>query len=308
MNPGISVVFPVGDRLDFLAEAIESVLAQTFADFELIVVLDGVSPAVQACVESYRDERIRVLRMPLNLGVSNARNAALRSARAPYAALMDSDDVALPHRFATQHAWLQAHPELTVCASNAVKITDTGERRPMVYPETDGTIKARLLLVDSSVLNPTAMMRMDFIRRHRIEYDANLPRDQDHRFYTEMMRSGASFYGIQEQLLLYRRHATNATKNRDAVDLEKSRVREVLLPAFFPELTGTECRMLLRGMCIDATMNFDEACLFVVALNKAAREGRSFHGEDRAELRRILGRYHQRVQKSFAGLLPAQPS
>ncbi|HSV45055.1 MAG TPA: glycosyltransferase, partial [Ramlibacter sp.] len=220
MNPKISVVFPVGNRLDFLAEALESVLAQTFADFELIVVLDGVYPEVQACVEGYRDERIRVVTMPLNLGVSNARNAALRLARAPYAALMDSDDVALPHRFATQHAWLEAHPELTVCASNAIKITDGGERRPMLYPETDGSIKARLLLVDSSVLNPTAMMRMDFIRQHRIEYDANMPRDQDHRFYTEMMRAGARFYGIQQQLLLYRRHPNNATKNRDSVDTE----------------------------------------------------------------------------------------
>lgn len=307
MNPKISVVFPVGNRLEFLPEAIESVLAQTFTDFELIVVLDGVFPEVLACVESYRDERIRLVRMPLNLGVSNARNAALRSARAPYAALMDSDDVALPHRFATQHAWLEAHPELTVCASNAVKITDSGQRRPMLYPETDGMIKSRLLLVDSSMLNPTAMMRVDFIRRHRIEYDANLPRDQDHRFYTEMMRAGGSFYGIQQQLLLYRRHATNATKNLDAVDVEKTRVREVVLPAFFPELTGMEYRMLLKGMCIDSAMSFDEACLFVVALNKAAREGRSFYGEDRAELRRILGMYRQRVQKSFAGALPTQP-
>lgn len=299
MNPQISVVFPVGNRLEFLPEAIESVLAQTFTDFELIVVLDGVFPEVLACVESYRDERIRLVRMPLNLGVSNARNAALRSARAPYAALMDSDDVALPHRFATQHAWLEAHPELTVCASNAVKITDSGQRRPMLYPETDGMIKSRLMLVDSSMLNPTAMMRVDFIRRHRIEYDANLPRDQDHRFYTEMMRAGAHFYGIQQQLLLYRRHATNATKNLEAVDVEKTRVREVVLPAFFPELTGMEYRMLQKGMCIDSAMSFDEACLFVVALNKAAREGRSFYGEDRAELRRILGMYRQRVQKSF---------
>jgi glycosyltransferase involved in cell wall biosynthesis len=308
VNPRISVIFPVGNRLEFLAEAVESILAQTFADFELIAVLDGVSPEVEACIEGYQDERIRIVRMPLNLGVSNARNAALRLARAPYAALMDSDDVALPDRFATQHAWLEAHPELTVCASNAVKIMDDGQRRPMRYPETDGVIKSRLLLVDSSVLNPTAMMRMDFIRRHRIEYDANMPRDQDHRFYTEMMRSGATFYGIQQQLLLYRRHAANATKNRNAVDLEKTRVREVLLPAFFPELTGTEYRILLRGMCMGPVMNFDEVCLFIVALNKAAREGRSFHGEDRTELRRILGMYRQRAQNSFPGLVPAQSS
>jgi glycosyltransferase involved in cell wall biosynthesis len=299
MNPKISVIFPVGNREAFLAEALESILAQTFGDLEVIVVLDGVQEPVQALVESYRDERLRIIRLPVNLGISNARNAAMLAVRTPYMALMDSDDVAMPERLARQYAWMEAHPDVTVCGSNSVKLLEDGRRVNMRYPETDGMIKARLLLVDSAILNPTAMFRSDFVRQNALRYDANFPRDHDHRFYVEMVRLGASFYGLQEELLLYRRHAGNITQDNSGVDEEKTRVREMLLPVYFPELNGHENRVLLKGLCQQVQMTLDEACHFVTVVNKTAREERVFRGEDRAELRRILATYKQRVLNSL---------
>jgi hypothetical protein len=145
------------------------------------------------------------------------------------------------------------------------------------------------------------MLRTDFVRQHRLYYDANFPRDHDHRFYVEMLRLGASFYGLQEELLLYRRHQGNLTVDRSGVDVEKTRVREILLPVFFPELSGGEYRILLKGLGEQVSMTLEEACQFVVSVNKALRETRSFMGEDRGELRRILERYRERVLKSLAG-------
>lgn len=295
MSPKISVIFPVGDRLPFLAEAIESILAQTFTDFELLVVLDGVSEPVRACVASYGDARIRCIDLPLNMGVSNARNVAIAQARAPYLALMDSDDVALPERFARQYAFMQANPQVTVCGSNSIKLLKDGRRVPMRYPQTDGLIKSRLLVVDAAILNPTAMLRSEFVHRHALRYDANFPRDHDHRFYVEMLRQGAVFHGLQEELLLYRRHEGNITQNREGVDEEKTRVREALWPLFFPELTAREARILLRGLCQQLSLDMLEACELVAACNKALGEQRVFFGEDRAELQRQIGQARQRV-------------
>jgi glycosyltransferase involved in cell wall biosynthesis len=299
MNPKISVIFPVGNREAFLAEALESVLAQTFNDFELIIIMDGPPVSVQAIVGRYRDDRIRVIHLPVNLGISNARNAGLLASRAPYIAFMDSDDVAMPERLATQKAWMDAHPDVTMCGSNSIKLLPDGRRINMRYPETDGMIKARLLLVDSAILHPTAMLRSDFIRRHALRNDANFPRDQSHRFYVEMMRLGASFYGLQEELLLYRRHAENVTQDRSGVDAEKTRVREMLLPVFFPELTGSEYRILLHGLCQEVQFTLEKACHFVVVTTKAMNETRSFKGEDRNELGRILASYRQRVNQKL---------
>ena len=299
-DPRVSVIFPVGDREAFLAEAIESTLNQAFANFELLAVLDGVSPPVRAIVEGYCDPRIRIIDLPVNLGVSTARNAALRAARAPYLALMDSDDVALPMRFARQFEWMESHPSLTVCGSNAVKLLKDGRRAAMRYPETDGVIKARLLLVDSAIINPTAMLRSDFVREHRLQYDANMPRDQDHRFFVEMMRLGASFCGLQEDLLWYRRHSGNITQDRSGVDEEKTRVREIIVPLYFPELTGAQSQVLLKGLCQEPRMTAEEGARFVQVADQAAREPRVFRGEDRAELRRILAYFRQRMLQTLA--------
>lgn len=299
MVPKISVVFPVGAREAYLAEAIESVLAQSLADFELLVVLDGAPAPVEAIVARYHDERIRTIRLPLNMGISAARNAGLLAARAPFIAYMDSDDVALEQRFAVQHAFLQAHPEVVACGSNAIKSYADGRRGGMVYPQADGVIKARLLLVDSAIHNPTVMVRADFLRRHGLRFDPNFTRDQSHRLFVEMTRLGAVFHGLQEELLIYRRHAENVTQDQAGVDAEKTRVREMLLPVYFPELSGAECALLLKGLCQVVQMTLHEACGFVAVVDKALRESRVFRGEDRQELRQILRMYQDRVLRSL---------
>ncbi len=289
------MILPVGDREEFLAEAIESVLAQTFGDFELLVVLDGVSEGVSGIVHGYADERIRVTALPLNLGVSTARNVGLRLARAPYIALMDSDDVAMPRRFEQQLRWLDAHPHVTVCGSNSIKRLSSGREVPMRYPRTDGMIKARMLLVDAAILNPTAMFRAEFVQRHCIQYDPMLARDQDHMFYVEMILRGATFHGLQESLLLYRRHATNGTCDMSRFDEAKTRVRERLLPLFFPSLTGQEFQALAVGMCDRTPVSSRQLGEFVTAARKAGEESRSLVGEDRREIRRILAVYLKRA-------------
>jgi glycosyltransferase involved in cell wall biosynthesis len=299
MQPKISVVFPVGNREAYLSEAIESVLAQSFGDFEFLIIEDGVQSPVESLIRSYRDERIRIITFPMNLGISTARNAGLNVASAPYIALMDSDDVALPERFGRQYAWMESHPELTVCGSNAIKLFSDGQRFPMRYPESDGQIKSRLFFVDGAILNPTSMFRTEFVRTNGVQYDANYPRDQDHRFFVEMMRKGAQFYGLQEELLLYRRHKGNATSSRDGVDEEKTTIREILVPLFFPELTGEEGRIMLKGCCEKVRMTMIEACFCVVVMNKALRESRVAMGEEREELRKIINSYRTRLIKSL---------
>lgn len=307
IQPKVSVILPVGNREAYLAEALDSVLAQTFTDFELLVVLDGVPPQVEAIVQAYSDPRMRLLRLPVNLGISAARNAGIAAARAPYIAYMDSDDVALPQRLERQHAWLEAHPEVTVCASNWIKWYTDGRRTGVRYPETDGTIKARLLLVDSAIHNPTVMVRSEFMRKHALRFDSNFSRDQSHRLYVEVTRFGGSFHGLQEELLLYRRHPENVTEDRTGVDVEKTRVREALLPMYWPELTGIEGRLLLKGLCQVVQMDFDEACSFLHIVGKALREQRSFFGENRQELQRILNVFRNRALASVRGAPAERP-
>jgi glycosyltransferase involved in cell wall biosynthesis len=295
-EPKVSVIFPVGNRTEYLREAVESILRQTLTDFEFLIVADGVSAPVLSILSGYADARIRLIRLPLTMGISAARNAGLAVAKAPYIALMELDDVALPQRLATQYAFLQAHPEVTVCSSNSIKLFPDGTRVAMCYPETDGMIKARLLLVDSSILNPTAMYRADFVRAHQLRYDPSFPVDEDHRFYVDMLRAGATFHGLQEELLLSRRHEANITNDMSGADAIKTRVREMLVPMYFPKLRGDEMQSLLGAMREVVPADTAEAKKSLAAIDKALKEQRSFLGEDRAELGSILRGVRSRLE------------
>ena len=105
---------PVYNSELYLAEAIESILAQTFTDFEFIIVDDGSNDGSTAIIQEYerRDDRVRFLLQERNLGVSLARNRGIDAARGQFIAFMDSDDVSLPTRLEQQLRYLQENPEV----------------------------------------------------------------------------------------------------------------------------------------------------------------------------------------------------
>ena len=127
-SPSVSVCMPVYNTERYVAEAVESILAQTFGDFEFIIIDDGSTDGSRAILERYakQDDRIRLISRP-NTGIVGARNEALGMARGELIAVMDSDDVALPERFEVQVAYLREHPEV-VCLGSKVRFIDEAGR------------------------------------------------------------------------------------------------------------------------------------------------------------------------------------
>jgi glycosyltransferase involved in cell wall biosynthesis len=117
MRPKISVLMPAYNSERYLAEAIESIIGQTFGDFEFFIVDDGSSDATWSVIERYaaRDRRINATRHATNLGVPRTRNALLELSQGEYVAWLDSDDVALPYRLEHQFAFMVANPDVGIC-------------------------------------------------------------------------------------------------------------------------------------------------------------------------------------------------
>jgi glycosyltransferase involved in cell wall biosynthesis len=124
MIPRVTVLMPVFNRERFLDEAIQSVIAQDFADFELLIVDDGSSDRTPAMLRAWaqRDARIVVITSSENQGIPAALNTGLRHARAPYVARLDSDDIMMPRRLAAQAAVLDSKPEVVLisCAYHTI--------------------------------------------------------------------------------------------------------------------------------------------------------------------------------------------
>src|SRR5687768_3609783 len=110
MSVPVTVLMPVYKGERHIAEAIDSVLAQTFRDFELLIVNDGSTDGTAAIVKAYNDQRIVLLSRP-NGGVSAALNTGLEQARGEYIARFDADDVCYPHRLQVQYDFLRSHPD-----------------------------------------------------------------------------------------------------------------------------------------------------------------------------------------------------
>ena len=137
--PRVSVLMTSYNPGAFVKPAIDSVLAQTFQDFELILVEDGSHDGAKEIARAYAaaDTRFRLIDLPKNIGRTPALNLALREAKGEYAAVLDADDLAAPERFALQVALLDARPNVVVVSSHVRLIDKAGNVVGRICPPTD---------------------------------------------------------------------------------------------------------------------------------------------------------------------------
>ena len=126
MNPIVSIIMPAYNAEKFIREAIDSILNQTFRDFELLVLNDGSTDSTQTVVESYDDARIQLINKE-NEGVAKTLNAGLQIARGKYIWRHDADDISLPRKLEHQVSFLENHPDIALCATQVAFMTEKGK-------------------------------------------------------------------------------------------------------------------------------------------------------------------------------------
>lgn len=165
--PRVSVLMPVYNAQAYLREAVDSILAQTFRDFEFLVVDDGSTDRSAAMIRSYRDPRIRFVQNAQNLRLAATLNKGLDLARGEYVARMDADDVSAPERLAKQVAFMDARPEVGIVGVWAQAFGEARFRIP--HPPDPERIRAKLLF-DSALVHPAVLMRRAFLDTHGLRY------------------------------------------------------------------------------------------------------------------------------------------
>lgn len=181
MNPKISVILPVYNAQAYLRESIESILSQSSADFELIIVNDGSTDHSLEIIQSYTDERI-VLINQSNAGLPISLNRAIAIAKGQYLARQDADDISLPTRLAEQAAYLDEHPACSLLGSWASILVDsTPTDRSLQHPHVNGDIQIKLLFFNCFV-HSSVMIRKNALAKSGLypeEPDKFPPEDYD---------------------------------------------------------------------------------------------------------------------------------
>lgn len=208
MSPTVSVVMPVYNAQKYLGEAVDSILSQTFSDFELIILNDGSSDSSHAILSEFvaKDARIVYKNFTRNRGLPSVLNDGIRISHGRYIARMDQDDISLPERLEKQVNYLQIHPEVGICGSWAEII---GERAGEIlkYPCAHDEIYAKMLF-ENALVHPTVMMRSSVIRQHGLLYDTLATHIEDYELWSRALPL-VCFANISEPLLQYRLHGAN---------------------------------------------------------------------------------------------------
>lgn len=203
MKDSITVLMSVYNGEKYLAEAIESILRQTFTDFEFLIINDGSTDYSEQILYSYNDPRIRIVNNSKNIGLTKSLNKGLKLARGKYIARMDADDISLPKRLEKQFEFMEQHLEVGICGSWTAVFGDI-EKKTFRIPTKYDDIKCSLLF-QNPIPHPTAFFRKQLFDEYKLLYNEEFKRSQDYELW-----SRAAFVfpvtNIDEVLVLQRIH------------------------------------------------------------------------------------------------------
>ncbi len=221
-TPLISVVMPTYNRASLLPRSIESIMYQTFTDFEFIIVDDGSTDESVELIKAYQqlDPRIKLIQNKKNCGISCARNRGMDAARGKYLAIMDSDDYSEPERLEKSLRFFQKHPDYTAVNSIYYEMgREANGTNNWVPPR-----RWEIIFNFANYYTNIAMFDLAFARKHNIRYDETLVSAEDYDFWSRMWVAGGKLGMINEPLIQLRRHSSHPPKYYETI----ARMRKVI--------------------------------------------------------------------------------
>jgi|ERR1019366_82900 glycosyltransferase involved in cell wall biosynthesis len=202
----VSVLMPVYNGENFLKEAIESILKQTYKFFEFIIINDGSTDKSEEIILSFNDSRIRYIKNDENIKLVATLNKAISLAKGKYIVRMDADDVALPNRIEEQVKFMEANPEVGVCGS-FVEVLGGTEQGRIVCFETDHDAIQFKLFFSNYIHHPSVIIRKSILLKHHLEYK-NYLHAEDYKLWVDILQV-SKLHILPIVLIKYRVHENN---------------------------------------------------------------------------------------------------
>ncbi|TRX34835.1 glycosyltransferase [Flavobacterium sp. ZT3R18] len=263
-SPKITVLMPVYNCELYIQEAVDSVLNQTFTDFEFLIIDDASTDATVAIIKKYNDPRIQLIQKPENSGYTNSLNHGLSIAKGEYIARMDGDDISLPERFAKQVAFLDANQDVVLCGTFYSII---GTEKGITVPENFEDIKLALLR-KCCFGHPTVMIRKKSLDKLVVIYDVSKEPAEDYDLWIRLLAIG-KLHNLQEVLLNYRVHDSQVSQKRDKQQINSAlEARLNILQYLDCTIEASERELLKKVILNSDDTSFDEIKQFLFLNDK----------------------------------------
>lgn len=218
----ITVLMSVYNGERYLREAIESILNQTYKEFEFVIYDDCSTDHTPEIIKSFSDNRIVYRRNSINQGLTRNLADGVSRSEADYIARMDADDIAYHERLARQLEWMDHHPDVTILGSPVTYFKDTlGDLGIAKQPADDVTIKATLF-ISFTLMHPSIMIRRGDLVNQGLNYNPEYRCSQDHALYLDCISKGLKFANTEDPLMHMRAHGGSISRARHGLQQECS--------------------------------------------------------------------------------------
>ena len=229
--PLVSVVLPVYNSALYLRDSIESILNQTYTNFELLILNDGSTDQSEEIILSFNDERLNYMKNDSNLQLIKTLNKGFKLAKGKYIARMDADDISMPDRIAKQVAFLELHPKIGIVGTSFEKIGD--DVGIVHYPVNHDELRLSSVYFNP-FLHPSVVLRSSVLHKFDLSFREAYIHAEEYKLWTELLlvAEGAN---ISLPLVKYRVHANQISQVYASQQLETSKLiaREYLIAAGF---------------------------------------------------------------------------
>ena len=233
-NPLVSILMPVYKTAPYLREAMDSMLSQTFTDFELIVLDDCSPDDAAAIMDTYSDSRIVRYKGEKNAGLSNVLNVGIGMARGKYIARMDSDDISLPNRLQVQVDYLETHPEIDLVS---VGMRLFGAKEEVWIRELNPEKVKINALFHSPILHASSVWRKDSFENQGLRFRQERVPAEDYDLWVRALVKGLKLVNLPDVLYKYRMHPSQATLQTDKTSAKSREVQQEYLRLALPSLS-----------------------------------------------------------------------
>ena len=227
----ISVIMPIYNAEVFLNDAINSILSQTFVDFEILALDDGSTDASKDIVQSYDDKRVRYISCKHNF--VNTLNKGIMLSKGKYIALLDHDDIMMPYRLSLQYDFMEAHPEIIACGGY---MHSFGQNSDLMQVPIKHYEIIEDMIIGSVMLNPTGFIRKSALLENKIKYSKGYFFSADYKMWLDLAKAG-TIENIPKVLTLYRTSDKQAhlVYRKECILIER-KIKMELLNYFFSNL------------------------------------------------------------------------
>lgn len=211
--PKVSVLMPAYNAEKYIGKSIDSILNQTYGDFEFIIINDGSKDSTKEIILSYSDNRIVYLENKINSGIVVTLNKGLEYATGEYIARMDADDIAVAERLEKQIEFMEKNKNVCVLGTGICIFGEDVQEEARVFTTNPEQLKAELIF-NSCIAHPTVMMRSNILKNNGLSYDLEYAGAEDYNLWWKIAKV-SQIATIPDLLLKYRIHSSQITKKKD---------------------------------------------------------------------------------------------